>query len=133
MKKVFIDTNIIIDYSKGFDKSLKHLFFLQKQNFVKIFVNSIVIAEFFNDKSLKNIKKLDRANRLFQYFTVLELTGKSGFLAGRLLRTNQVNFIADSLIAATCLDNGLELMTNNKKDFKKVKGLKFYEEKGLIE
>lgn len=127
MKKVFIDTNIIIDYSKGFDKSLKNLFLLQKQNRVRIFVNSIVIAEFFNDKSLKNIKKLDRANRLFQCFTVLELTGKSGFLTGKLLRTNQVSFIADSLIAATCLDNELELVTNNKKDFKKVKGLKFYE------
>ena len=125
MKKIFVDTNIIIDYTKGFDKSLSNLFLLQKQNLVKIFVNSIVIAEFFNDKNLKNKEDLDRANRLFQFFTVLELTGKSGFLAGKFLRTNRVSFIADALIAATCLENKLELMTNNQKDFKKVKGLKF--------
>jgi len=126
MKKIFVDTNIIIDYTKGFDKSLSNLFLLQKQNLVKIFVNSIVIAEFFNDKNLKNKEDLDRANRLFQFFTVLELTGKSGLLAGKLLRTDQVNFIADSLIAASCFDNKLELMTNNQKDFKKVRGLKFW-------
>ena len=126
MKKVFVDTNIIIDFTKGFDKNLREIFLLQKQNKVTTFVNSIVISEFFNDKGLKNKRDLERANRLFQYFKVLDLTGKSGFLAGELLRTDQVNFIADSLIATTCIENKLELMTNNQKDFKKVKGLKFF-------
>lgn len=127
MKKVFVDTNIIIDFSKGFDKGLKGLILLQKNNALQIFVNSIVIAEFFNDKNLKSKEDLDRADRLFQFFEVVELTRKSGLLAGELLRTDQVNFIADALIAATCLQHSLLLATNNKKDFRKVKRLQFYE------
>ena len=126
MRNVFVDTNIIIDFTKGFDNNLNNLINLQKQNLVGIWVNPIVITEFFNDKSLKNKNNFDRSNKLFNFFKIVNLTGKIGFLAGEILRTNQVNFTADALIAATCLNNNLELVTNSVKDFKKVKSLKFF-------
>ncbi len=126
MEKVFVDTNIIIDFTKGFGKNLKELIFLQKRNHLQVFVNSIVIAEFFNEKNLNNKKSFELANRLFQFFEVMDIGKNIGLLAGELLRTNQVNFLADALIAATCLKHNLLLATNNKKDFRKTKGLNFY-------
>ena len=48
-------------------------------------------------------------------------------IAGELLRNNSTVAIGDALIAATCLENKLELMTNNQKDFRKVKNLKFFD------
>lgn len=56
--KVFVDTNIIIDYTKGFGKELFDLLEKQEKKEVEIFINPIVVAEFFNDKNLKNNKKL---------------------------------------------------------------------------
>lgn len=127
MRGVFVDTNIIIDYSKGFGKNLKNLFLLQKQKHLQIFINPIVITEFFTDKGLIVEDNFARALRLFQIFKIIDVTTKDGYLAGEILRTNQIIFLPDALIAATCINNELELATNNQKDFKKVKKLKLFE------
>lgn len=34
--------------------------------------------------------------------------------------------LPDAIIAATCLENGLEILTLNKKDFESIEGLQFY-------
>lgn len=124
--KVFVDTNIIIDYTKGFGKELFDLLEKQEKKEVEIFINPIVVAEFFNDKNLKNNKKLETALELFENFQVIDIDKKIGLIAGELLRENKVGFLADALIAATCLKNSLFLFTKNRVDFKKVKQLKFY-------
>ena len=126
MKKVFVDTNILIDYSKGFDKTLEKLLLLQNENKLQIFINPVVVAEFFNDKNLNTPKKLEKAQRFFSFFNIKEITKETGFIAGELLRTKQVDFFADALIASTCIENGFEFLTKNKKDFKKVNQLRFF-------
>ncbi|MDO8741887.1 MAG: PIN domain-containing protein, partial [Candidatus Roizmanbacteria bacterium] len=128
-----IDTNIIISYTKGYFVYLKELIEKQKKGDVMLFVNPVVVAEFFTDKNLDNEKKYILAKEFFHNFTSLPINNTIGIIAGKLLRNNSTIAIGDALIAATCLENKLELITNNIKDFKKVKGLKFYEEKGLIE
>ena len=126
MKKVFIDTDIIINYTKGFGDNLKGLFDLQVKKEIELYTNPIVIAEFFTDNTLLVDKNLRLALKLFESFRVLDITKPIGLLGGELMRTKTVLFIADALIAATCLSNKLELVTNNLKHFKKVKGLKFW-------
>lgn len=128
MKKVFVDTDIIINYSKGFGKNLINLFELQEKEQTKLFVNPVVLAEFYADKNLLKPKEIERINELFQIFRVIDISKDIGLLAGELLRTGQVVFIGDALIAATCLHYNLILATNNQKDFKKVKGLEFWSE-----
>lgn len=127
MKKVFVDTDIIINYTKGFGDNLATLFDLQIKNGIELYTNPIVIAEFFTDNALLIDKNLQLALKLFESFRVSDITRPIGLLGGELMRTKTVLFIADALIAATCLQHGLLLATNNKKDFRKVKRLQFYE------
>jgi len=126
MKKIFIDTNIIISFTKNCFIYLKELIEKQKKGEVMLFVNPVVVAEFFTDKNLNNNKKFKLAKEFFHNFTSLSVNNAIGIIAGELLRNNSTVAIGDAIIAATCLNNGLELMTNNQKDFKKVKGLKFF-------
>ncbi len=126
MKKIFIDTNIIISYTKDYFIYLKELIEKQKNGDVTLFVNPVVVAEFFTDKSLNNKKKLKLAEEFFHNFTSLPINNSVGIISGRLLRNNYTFAIGDALIAATCIENNLELMTNNQKGFKKVKGIKFW-------
>lgn len=126
MKKIFIDTNIIISYTKGYFPYLKKLIEKQKKGNVVLFVNPVVVAEFFTDKNLNNSKKINLAKNFFHNFTSLPINNAIGIIAGELLRNNSTVAIGDAIIAATCIENNLEIMTNNQKDFKKVKGLKFF-------
>ena len=127
MNKIFIDTNIIISFTKNYFIYLKELIEKQKKGEVMLFVNPVVIAEFFTNKNLNNNKKFELAKEFFHNFTSLPVNNAIGIIAGELLRNNSTVAIGDAIIAATCLKNKLELMTNNKKDFKKVKGLRFFD------
>lgn len=126
MKKIFVDTDIIISFTKG------HLFFLreliekQNNNLIKLNINPVVVAEFFTDKNLRNNNNYLQAEMFFQNFEILSINKRTGLIAGQLLRDSKTNAIGDALIASTCLENKLELFTNNQKDFKKVKGLRFF-------
>jgi len=126
MKKIFIDTDIIISYTKGYAAVLKELIKEQKDRQIELFINPVVIAEFFTDKSLKNEKRYRLAEEFFHNFSVLPINKQVGIVAGELLRNNTTVAIGDALIAATCLSDNLLLLTNNQKDFQKVRGLKFF-------
>lgn len=126
MTKVFIDTDILIDYSKGHNKLLENLLEKQTPKQLELWVNPIVIAEFFTDSSLRNKNKLEKAKDFFGFFRVIEINKKIGLLAGELLRERKVNFIGDALIAATCILGKMHLITGNKKHFSKISELDFF-------
>jgi len=126
MKNIFVDTNVLIDYSKGFGTKLKPLLSEQKENLVHLYINPIIIIEYMNDYNLTNKEKVLKAKKFFQYFILIDVNKNIAYITANLLRTKQISYIGDALIAATCLENKLELMTNNQKDFKKVRELKFF-------
>jgi len=124
---ILVDTNVLIDYSRGKSKLLKDLIMKQGRGEIALFINAVIIAEFFTDKNLKHRGYLMKAYGLIKHFNVFELTKNAGLVAGKLLRDGRVNAIGDSLIAANCLVGGLKLATRNKKHFAKVSDLKFLE------
>ena len=126
MKKIFIDTNILIDYSKGYGLKLKPLLEMQVEDLAHLYINTIIIVEYMNDYNLTNKEMITKSEKFLQKFNLIDINKNIAYITANLLRTKQISYIGDALISATCLDNGLELMTNNQKDFKKVKGLNFY-------
>ncbi len=128
MTKVFIDTDIIIDFTKRKGEVLKNLLAQQKLSKIQLITNPVVISEFFTDKRLVESQKLEKAKLLFRFFTPVEITAKIGYIAGDLLREREIDFLGDALIAATCLVRNVPLVTRNKKHFTKVKQLQFYRE-----
>jgi len=65
-------------------------------------------------------------NVLLAPFTELPVDRSIAERAGRLRRQTGTR-IADALIAATALENGLSLVTRNVRDFKRVPGLQLHE------
>lgn len=121
LKTLLVDTNVLIDYSKGKSQLLgEHLASKDWQ----LAVNPVIVAEFVNDKQLVNQEKKKQAKEFIGLFSHIDLNKKIGFKAGELIRTWQVDYLGDALIAATCLIEKMALLTRNEKHFKKVKGLK---------
>jgi predicted nucleic acid-binding protein len=127
MKKILVDTDIIIDYTKGRDKSLKDLFTKQDRKEVELYISPVVIAEFFADQNLKKEDKFNQAKQFIQLFETVVVTKNTGIIAGKLIRENKCLFLGDAMIAATCLTNGLVLFTRNIKHFLQVDELAFYQ------
>ena len=126
MDKVLVDTDILIDYSKGFSGLLQKLFELQKKQKVELFINPVITAEYFTDQNLAIKSKFNKAVKFLEFFRMVNINKEIGILAGRLSREKMVSYLGDSLIAATCLQGKLKLATRNKKHFKNVKDLNFY-------
>jgi predicted nucleic acid-binding protein len=125
MKSVFVDTNIIIDFTKGHNRQLQPLLKLQQHQQVELCTNPVVIAEFFTDKNLTTASMFKQARDFFSFFRCLPIDNHIGLLAGQLLRRYRL-VLGDGLIAATCLAHHLLLATQNTRHFRSVKGLKFY-------
>lgn len=126
MKNYFLDTDVIIDFSRGKSGILKTFLEKQKKKECRLWVNAIVITEFFTGKSLENKGNFEKARKLFDFFGQVEMGEKVALKTGELLREEQVDYLADGYIAASCLLNKLVLVTNNKKHYQKIKGLKIY-------
>lgn len=124
MENILVDTDILIDYTKGKSIFLKELLETQITGKVKLFINPVIISEFFTDKSLQNKAKFRDALEFISNFSVVEINKKIGILSGEFRRKNAIDYIADALIAATAMENGFILATRNKKHFSKIKNLK---------
>lgn len=126
MDKIFIDTDIVIDYTHDKNKLLKNLLTDQKLNKVELFINPVVLAEFFTDQNLNEKKNMEQAYEFISIFNILDINVKIGILAGKYLRENKINSLGDALIAASCLIHDFQLVTRNRKHFSKVPQLQFY-------
>ena len=124
MDNILVDTNILIDYTKSKSIFLKQLLEKQKAGEVSLFINPVILSEFLADKSLLNKAKHDKALDFISNFSVIDINKKTGILSGEIQRYNSVVFLADSLIAANCLENNFILATRNKKHFAKIRSLK---------
>jgi len=121
MKQLLVDTNILIDFSKGHSRLLGE--YLAAKEW-QLMVNPVIVAEFVNDQRLITAVKRKKAKEFIGLFNHIDLNKAIGFRAGELIRSGQVDYLGDALIAATCLMGKTSLLTSNKKHFKKVKGLK---------
>ena len=124
MENILVDTNILIDYSKSKSIFLKELLHKQTAGKVRLFINPVILSEFFTDSSLKNKIKYEYALEFITNFSVIDLNKKIGILSGEYRRNKAVDYIADALIAATCIKNKFILATRNKKHFTKIKGIR---------
>lgn len=126
MDKIFIDTDILINYTHDKSKILRILLSEQKLNKVELFINPVVLAEFFTDQKLKNNNYMERISVFLGLFNLIDITGKIGILAGQYLRENKISALGDALIASSCLTHNFKLVTRNKKHFQNIPGLQFY-------
>jgi Predicted nucleic acid-binding protein, contains PIN domain len=120
MNGVLIDTSIIIDHIRIYQKDKKTLFINLLEKYEEIYFCAISIAEIFSGKSAA--KNEEKIRQLFNLGEIINLTPKLMEKAGKIRRETEISLI-DAIIAASALELNLSLATLNKKDFKKIKGL----------
>ncbi|MBI2310626.1 PIN domain-containing protein [Candidatus Collierbacteria bacterium] len=125
MTKVLVDTDVLIDYSKGFFKGLNDLKELQEKGKIILFLNPIVVAEYLADKNLNDVKKLKESLNFISSFKTILISNKMGVVAGEIMRNTSGPNWKDAMIAACCLVESCRLATRNQKHFNKITGLKF--------
>lgn len=124
MKKVIVDTSVIIDYLRRKNKkeSLFHQVFIKEKN--KPIIPLTVISELWAGKSMsnKNINNfvsglIDKCQKSIPNEKIAKKTGK-------ILRDHdyEISF-QDAQIAAIAVSNNWPVLTFNDNDFKKVEGL----------
>ncbi|WP_324736166.1 PIN domain-containing protein [Thermococcus sp. SY098] len=115
-----IDTDIIIDILRGIKGSKEFLLDLSKDG---LFLSVISMAEIFSGKETRDPVKHEKILRFLSHFEVIPLTQEIAILGGAIRRDYQIG-LADALIAAAAIHNGLTVVTYNTKHFEKVEGLK---------
>ncbi|RLC35516.1 hypothetical protein DRH14_00710 [Candidatus Shapirobacteria bacterium] len=124
MKKILVDTDVIIDFTNGKNRILQDLLEKQKKEEVELYVNSVVLTEFFTSKNLEDKEKFRKAKELFSYFRLIGIGSKIAFKTAELLRRREIDFLGDGYIAGACLVKELGLATRNKRHFERVAGLR---------
>ena len=109
---IAVDTNVAIYYFSG--KETKEVFFLQElfENCLAVFP-PLVITELLSDPWISN-KTIDFISSAPQIELKNGFFERAGRLRAKLLRRGLKARTADSLIAQSCIDSNVKLLTNDK-------------------
>jgi len=120
-KKLLIDTDIVIDFLRGFDRAVKYI----RSHSEEIVLSVITVAELY--AGVKNDDERQKLDDFVDLFPVLPVTSgiaRTGGLYKRdYLKSHGVG-LADGLIAATAETHDADLKTLNIKHYPMIKGLK---------
>ncbi len=131
MKRIVIDTNILIDYSKGFATWPEDLLIAKKRT-TDLIIPTIVISEYFASSFLEEPKLRKAADDLFSLFHKVDFNEEIAKILAKILRRKtfpKSASLADLIIASTAIYLDAELATRNKSDFTKIPSLRIFEVK----
>jgi len=107
---ILVDTDVFIDHLRGAAEF--------RPGRVRVHYSVVTRAELFAGNSATGV-----VSKLLAPFRELSVDRSVAERAGRVVREFQLR-MPDALIAATALENRLTLMTRNRKDFERVRGLR---------
>ena len=130
MKKLLLDTSVIIDFLRRKDKSESLFYKLSKE---ELHISIISHTELFAGKSIWEKQQAYKIiSEVFKGVTIIPLTEDISEKAGYIRAYNLSNSLIDSIIAAAALEHSLELVTLNRKDFEHIQNLKLFSEDSLL-
>lgn len=121
MKALLLDTDIIVDYLRGYEAAVDYV----KARADRIVLSVITIAELYAGvKDEAESRELDEFLRLFPTLPITTEIAKVGGLHKRDSFPSHGTGLADGLVAATAQACGAELVTLNTKHYPMFKGLR---------
>jgi len=114
MKKILVDTDILINFLRGKKPAQDYLFSLLEESI--IYCSTITVAEIY--AGMKEHEK-EKTTELIDSLNIVDVTRKIAEKAGEYKRTEKKLFLEldDCLIAATAFINKAILTTCNKKHY----------------
>lgn len=124
MKKLLLDTSVIIDFLRRKDKTGALLYQLATED---LYISIITHTELYSGKSVwENKKAQEEVEELFSGMTILPLIIEVSQIAGKIKAYGPNISMLDCIIAATARYHDLDLVTLNIKDFIKISGIKLF-------
>lgn len=123
MKNYLLDTNILIYYLAGDipKKELDKIKNILNKSFNISIITKIELLGW--DKHSPEGYKL--AEEFIEFASVLNITDEISDLTIKIKKNSKIK-LPDAVIAATCLNDNLILVTRNDKDFKDIQDLEIY-------
>lgn len=122
MEKILIDTDVIIDFLRGYHKRIKTVFDKIEKKEIKAYIALLTIAELYSGKDSENKEREIILNQLLSFFEIIPLDYTLCKQAGSLKRKYGLGLV-DSIIAATSIKNKMKLFTFNINHFKNLPNL----------
>ncbi len=124
MKKLLIDTSVIIDFLRKKDKEGTLLYKLAEND---LYVSIITHTELYSGKSIwEKTQAKEELEKLFSGITIFSLIPELSQKAGKIKAYHHDRNILDCIIAATALYHDLDLVTLNIKDFENIPGVQIF-------
>lgn len=121
MRKLVVDTSVIIDFLRQKDKANSLLYRLAEED---LSASIITHTELYAGKSVwENDEAKEILEKVLSGISLISMDKNISQKAGYIKSYANISLI-DALIAATALVGNMEVATLNIKDFKKVKDLK---------
>ncbi|MBI4067680.1 type II toxin-antitoxin system VapC family toxin [Candidatus Gottesmanbacteria bacterium] len=127
MKKLLLDTSIIIDFLRRKDKENALLFRLSDED---LYISIITHTELFAGRSVWEDEKVKKTlSEVFSGITIIPLSEDISQRAGYIKSQNSRISLIDSIVAASSMENNFPLVTFNIKDFEQIEKLKLFIDK----
>ena len=129
MRKIFVDSNYIIDYLRG-RAYTKDLIEKIKNKELEAYISATTAFELYVGAFLSSspIKKFEDIESLLSWFQVVDINKEIMLLTAKIhvdLRKRGLSLeIQDIIIAATSISMNMALLTNNKKHFANIQEIK---------
>ena len=121
MDEKIADTNIFIEIFRG-DADLK-----KQVESLNVIISSIVVLELLQgSKDKAELRQIEKYLARFTFVHFNENISKKAIELVKIYSKSHGLLLADAIIAATCLEKDLELITFNVKDFRFIRGLKLF-------
>lgn len=132
MQRIFLDSDIIIDFLKMGQGMFPQIVTLQAVGKIEMYISSVTVFELFSGASAKRDES--KILELISNLKTIPFDEHLAKFAGEIRRDKKLSIaLADFFIAATSLFIGAHLATRNREHFKGIKGLKFFDLKSSIE
>ena len=126
MKKILLDTSVIIDFLRRKDKSDSLLSKLSNNDF---YISIVTHTELFSGRSVWEKKEIKQElDKFLSIIVLLPLMEEISQAAGKIKAYDPKRSVLDCIIAATAIRHNLPLVTLNIKDFENIKGMRLYKE-----
>jgi len=121
--KVVIDTCIFIDFLRAKDKKTTVLYSIPDN--IQIYISSVTLYELLmgatNEQKEEDIRLLTESLVILPFDE--DVSRRASEIYHRLRKENKMIEFRDIFIAATCLVNGLPVISTNKNHFQRIQGL----------
>lgn len=127
MKKIFVDSNYLVDYLRGKEYTKTFIDNVEDKE-LEAYISVVTAFELYTGAMLSDKKEgFEDVEKLLNWFHLVDITKEVMLYAAKIhvdLRKRGLMIeVEDILIAASSISMNMALITNNKKHFQNIKGL----------